>query len=270
VEFERINYPDLFDHFQLTNPNSYGDRFPVDFMSVALPLDAINVTPAVEPRQVIWIRASKSRGQALLVEDSRSRIAYLPIAGLKMRDGRYAIERDPRDEDPFQYGPAARNQVYTESEWAGFTRDTPHASLPVILADLFRENYLPFLQSPELGRLYPMLAPAELDALKAALLYRFRRGNPDFRVWLSRGWNANPNLPTPTGAHGGFAPIVANLVFSVWGGPSTRLKRGETIDSDYYSGDIASTLLNAIGRLSGEGPLPSGRIIPILEEGNEP
>jgi hypothetical protein len=269
--FELVDYPDLFDHFQLTNPNSFGDRFPIDFMSASVPLDSIDVAQIVpQPRQVIRIWAFKGRGQALLVEDNSGGIAYLPIAGLQMREGQYSIEHDSRARDPFLYGAAALHSVHSEAEWAQLTGDTPYSSLPVILADLFRENYLPALESPDRGRLYTMLAPAELDALKAALRYRFRQGNPDFRVWLSRGWNANPNLPTPTGSHGGFAPIVTNIAFSVWGGPSTGLKRGKTIDSDYYSGDIAPTLLNALGKLSREKPGPTGRIMPILDEGNEP
>ena len=271
AKFERVNYPDFLGHFKLTNPNSYGDPTPIDFVCAGVPMDSIDVTGIVRyPRQVIWLRASGSRGQGLLVEDEEGRIAYTPIAGLRMGQGGYSIEGDSQARDPFSFRPEALLRLHTETEWAQLTEDSPYSALPVVLADLFRENYMVPLQSTDPGRLYPTLEPAELETFRAALRYRFRRGNPDFRVWLGRGWNANPNLPTPTGAHGGFAPIVTRVAFMVWGGPNTRVKRGESIDSGYYTRDVAPTLLDLLGKLPREGPVPSGQVIPMLDQWNEP
>ena len=112
--------------------------------------------------------------------------------------------------------------------------------------------------------MYSKLGFSDVERVKSALDFRFRQSKPDFRVWLRRGWNANPNSVTPTGSHGGFNPLETEIVFSVWGGPQTGIPRGKIIEGPFFSWAIAPTLLDMVGLESEVEYLREARRIPIL------
>jgi hypothetical protein len=266
LRFRVIDYPELFNRFRLTNPNSYGVYHPFDFFVVGLPPADLTDRSHI-PRQVLWLVASDSRGQAIVVEDSGGLMRYSPVLPLEFDEGRAVIRPDAEAQDPFDFRFATMERAYSPSDWMDRVGDSVYATLPIVLLDLFRDNYSPFIGSSHFPKKYQAYGIEDLEELGRTLHYRFGRSRPDFRVWLNRGWNANPNVPTPTGSHGGFHPLDSRIVFALWGGRDTGAKRGETVAGHYFTWDIAPTLLEMLGlRNTVDPPLP-GSVIPVYESG---
>lgn len=283
AKFRRLDYSLLFPSFRASSPDAYGNRFPFQFFSFRLPAEEVEHDWGRSLRQLIWLSFREDRGQVLIAESTAGDFFYLPVRELRRQGSRYRFEMDENG-DPL-LAPALVGRWISPREWAAENASGELAVLPVILADLFRDNYEAFLEDPVLRRrLVAGDAKMDVTAHLNALRYRYRQQEPDFRVWVNRGWNVNVHSHTPGGTHGAFHPLETLAVFAVWAGKEFPLKRGQAIPGAYFTQDIAPTLLDAMGTL-GEGgsviprlgasqytefPRLSGTVIPVLNHPPHP
>jgi hypothetical protein len=275
--FKTIDYPELVAGFRATSPNAYGNPYPFAFFSARLPLDQVSLETDQPLRQVVWLKFSQGRGEALVAESESGHLLYQPILPLTSGSSGYAARPDPAS-DPLDYAGLAGRWL-TPRQWGDETEANEYSVVPVILADLFRENYEFFLDSPHLEERLSALAPDRREEYLSALRFRFQQKTCDFRVWTNPGWNVNTNAHTPGGSHGAFKPLETRTVFAVWGGSNFPLKRGGLVEGTFFTYDIVPTLLNAVGKLDSGGqiipaagalppsyfpPLP-GAVIPLFE-----
>jgi hypothetical protein len=275
--FRTVDYPEVLAGFRAASPNAYGNPYPFAFFSTRLPLDQVNLQTDQPLRQVIWLKFSRGRGEALMAESESGDLMYQPIRPLAPAGSGYAVTPDPNS-DPLDYTGLAGRWL-TPRQWGLETESKEYSVVPVILADLFRENHEFFLDSPHLEERLSSLAPQRREEFLSALRFRFEQKTCDFRVWTNPGWNVNTNAHTPGGSHGAFNPLDVRTVFAVWGGSNFPLKRGSVVEGAYFTYDILPTLLNAMGRLDADGhvipatgadppsffpPLP-GTVIPLFE-----
>lgn len=261
--FRRIDYPETLAEFQVTNPNAYGNPHPFNFFSASIPTEYVVGPWARDLQQIVWLKASRGRGEALILESLNGEIAYLPIEDLVWEEKGFQVEHTS-ERDPLGYLEIVDSLEWlTPREWARRSGPREFSVTPVILMDLFRENFERVLDDPGFLEEVPL---AERNQIVEALRVRFDQGVPDFRVWMNRGWNVNSKSHTPGGTHGGFNPIETRTSFLIWGGRDLPLNRGQKVQGPYFTYDIVPTLLEAVGiKPSSPNPLP-GTVVPFLSE----
>jgi hypothetical protein len=258
--FKTIDYPESITSFRAASPNAYGNPHPFAFFSARLPVDEVKLETDRPLRQVIWLKFSQKRGEALIAESEQGDLLYQPTAPMQFNRLGYSVTPDP-DSDPLEYAGLAGRWL-SPRQWGEGTESSEMTVVPVILTDLFRDNHEQFLDSPHLEeRLSAGTVPQE--EYLSALRFRFEQKTCDFRVWTNRGWNVNSNAHTPGGSHGAFHSMDTRTVFAVWGGSSFPLKRGTLVEGTFFTYDIVPTLLKALGKLGPDGQvLPSAGAFP--------
>jgi hypothetical protein len=255
-DFRTLDYARLFPGVQASSPNARGERHPFHFFAASLPLEHIQPYFDKHLRQAIWLVFEEAQGEAIVAESEQGELWYESRVRYDSETNRFSRQQEPgiRRDDPLDYGPMAGRWL-SPREWAKETAEKEFVVVPVILADLFRENYSEFLPA---GKSTP------------ALDFHFAQQKPDFRVWTNRGWNVNSNSHTPGGTHGGFSPLDVRSIFAAWGGERTGLKRGEVIPGSFFTYDITPTVLEVTGHRKpgdgGEGQRwhPDAATIPLL------
>ncbi|RPJ58342.1 MAG: hypothetical protein EHM23_17865 [Acidobacteria bacterium] len=258
TRYRNVNYTKLFPAVQATSGNSSGNSRPFHFFSMTLPVKLLADQADRAIQQAIWLVFPSA--EALILESEEGEILYRPLQALEFvgNDIRQTPIGDP-SRDPLGYSRLADRWMLPR-EWADeSTRDDNEWQLvPLILSDLFRDNF----------RMTSGLAAGSGNE-SLAREFHFSRQTPDFRVWTFRGWNVNSNSHTPGGSHGNFTELDVKTIFSVWGGGSFPLRRGELVSGAFLTSDIVPTLLSVLRQSSpNAGSRPEGgskgKIIPIL------
>lgn len=239
--FRRLDYPELFTTYRATNPNSYGNPYPFNFFSAAVPLEQAEFEFDRPLRQLIWVALSAGRGEVLLAESEAGEVAWFPVELQPWTGAKYPFRQV--DRDPLGYGSDNAGSWLHPREWTTRTGKLEFSNLPIILTDLFRKNYELFLDAPAFASKYQNYGDIDVDRFRETLRYRFATVETDFRTWLNPGWNTNTKSHTPGGTHGGFNPIETQTVFMVWGGDEIDIRRNEVMSGPFLTYDIAPTLL---------------------------
>jgi hypothetical protein len=263
--FQTLDYLNLFPGVEASSPNARGERRPFNFLAASLPVTHIQPHFARPLRQAIWLVFAEERGEAMVLESEQGELFYQ--GGIRYDTETSSLSRAAResgdgDQDPLGYGPL-EGRWMSPRNWASETVDLEANVVPVILAELFRKNYLSFL--PTAGANEARATRVSREALE----FHFEQQIADFRVWTNRGWNVNSNSHTPGGTHGGFSPLDVRTVFAAWGGEKTGLRRGEVLPGSFFTYDITPTLLELTGRagrpdtVDGHRYHPGATIIPL-------
>ncbi|HLV02455.1 MAG TPA: hypothetical protein VKZ59_14385, partial [Acidobacteriota bacterium] len=262
TRFKQIDYPKLFTEFKATNPNAYGNENPINFFSASLSPDSLEGPWLRDIQQIVWLKTSENRGEALILESADGDIAYLPIQDLIWNKDKMRIRPDSH-RDPLGYLQVVEPLEWLSArEWARRTGELEFSVTPIILTDLFRKN-----SQKRLEKLRSQSVSSEVQRLTLqALQVRFDQDIPDFRVWMNRGWNVNSKSHTPGGTHGGFNPIETRTTFLMWAGRDLPLKRGQKIPGPFFTYDIVPTLLKAVGITPSPSYQLPGDVVPFFED----
>ncbi len=264
--FRTLDYPHLFAAYQALNPDGYGNRYPFNYFVAGIPVERMADWGGPPLRQALWLLASGNRGQAALLEARDGTLWYSPIKKLERVEGRYRLSLSEHP-DPLGYPSELWSRWLDPRRWVLGTAKLKTSLAPVILSDLFRQNFEDFLASRRSRSvLIPLDDPHQRKELVRALRFRFDQTEPDFRVWMRQGWNVNTMGQQPAGSHGGFLPLETQTTFMVWGGDDSGLRRGERLSGAFLTLDIVPTLLDAIGRFDHS----SRQVIPDPEHPSAP
>ncbi len=254
--YRTVDYTKLFPAVEATSSNASGNSRPFHFFSMGIPVTPLANQTDRPLQQAIWLVFAS--GQALILESTEGEIFYRPLESLEFvgNDIRMVPPDDPT-RDPLGYSRLAARWM-PPRQWAEeSTRDNEWQLVPLILTDLFRDNF----------RVTGGSAGGKNESL--AREFHFARQTPDFRVWTFRGWNVNSNSHTPGGSHGNFTELDVRTLFAAWGGESYELRRGELLPGAFLTCDIVPTLLSVLGQpLPRAGSRPQGncvgKVMPIL------
>ena len=303
-----MDYFEILSNYQATNAPVSGDHNPHDLIVTRLPIPhvaealqtvaGIDVNPG-DLHNVVWVKSTvrdhqDKGGEALIVEDAKRRIQYVPVAGLKQAADLsfdFALSSGP---DPLALlaekgvkiadGSSRRDWVRrfrSREDWLAAAYQTEYGIALCMLLDITDNPTGPFIDSPDFQSYLTHFSSPDLKArYLRGLKRKYALHQADFLVWSDELWNFNSSTRTAGGSHSGLRPIVTRTTFLAWGGENTGVASGVTMSQVGTTLDVVPTLFQALGML-GEGnrlvpqagaipervflPFP-GRVIDIFEK----
>ena len=303
-----MDYFEILSDYQAPNAPVNGDHNPNDLIVTRLPIPhvaealqtvaGIDVNPG-DLHNVVWVKSTVrdhqgKGGEALIVEDAKRRIQYVPVAGLKQAADLsfdFALSSGP---DPLALlaekgvkiadGSSRRDWVRrfrSREDWLEATYQTEYGIAVCMLLDITDNPTGPFIDSPDFQSYLTHFSSPDLKArYLRGLKRKYALHRADFLVWSDQLWNFNSSTRTAGGSHSGLRPIVTRTTFLAWGGENTDVASGVTVSQVGTTLDVVPTLFQALEML-GEGnrlvpqagaipervflPFP-GRVIDIFEK----
>lgn len=271
--FKRLDYLHLLQGIAVRNNVQQGvDNNPIDFVAVRIPREAI--LPLISEDQqsfddCLWIYGGPDR-QALIMgredETGRTSLRYLPVTHLRMdSNGKINFGRAEWQAGlPFKFWedknlriPAGLKREaflsgwHTDVEWLQALHKTEYSNGLIGIYEQLARHAAPSLDENEEGL-----------SDDARLLRRFRKrqrelAEADLLILANNHWNFDVRGFNPGGNHGSFFRISTNSTLMFWGGESTGIPRGLTVEEPYDSLSLVPTLLALTGQLSnGSRPVP--------------
>ncbi|MFQ5777489.1 MAG: alkaline phosphatase family protein [Terriglobia bacterium] len=275
-----MDYISLLSHYRVPNPPLSHEPNPVDLIVRSLPVEAVQralvergwLDPATELRQVIWIVSTaqtnlRRGGQALLLEDTDSRLRYLPLRNLvEDAEGHFDFEL-PNELDPLGlfYDPGFRSETgepaflwlkrfHDRRAWLRAVGNTAYTNAPLVFSDITGLHTPAFIDNPEFqAALTGFPSEAAKQLYLRGLHWKYASQQPDLLLWSSLLWNFSSKSQTSGGSHGGLGPRVARTTFLLWGGRDYGLPPGLRIEEPATTLDIAPTLAQLMGMLDRDG-----------------